>query len=508
MWAVAALLAVAAMALYASVVRHEFLHWDDHLYVTDNPVVRQGLTWSGLQWAFEGVHVGNWHPLTWVSHMLDVQLFGLEPGAHHLVNALLHAVNSSLLFVVLARMTGAPGRSLVVAVLFAVHPLHVESVAWVSERKDLSSTFFGLLMLGAYTRYATARGVVRYAAVVLSFVASLLAKPMWVTAPFLLLLLDAWPLRRAGLRRLILEKLPLAAVAAGFSMLALQAQQQGGAVASFDRIGLAARLSNAVVSFARYLGSTFWPVALSAYYPWPQGGWPAWAVLGSAVLLVAVTVVALRSMREMPWLPVGWFWFLGMLVPVIGIVQIGAQAMADRYAYAPIVGLFIATTWTAERVAGNVTRGTRARLATLAAGGAIVVALAAVTIRDLAFWRDTETLFRRAIALSGENARAHHILSQELERRGALADALEHARTAVILEGTNPRARKNLGYMLYRARRVDEAIAELEAAVALDPEYAEAYGNLAIAYGRKGWTDAAIKAMARERELAASQKGP
>jgi tetratricopeptide (TPR) repeat protein len=505
-WAAAALLAVAVMALYAPVASHEFLHWDDQLYVTDNPIVRQGLTWSGLRWAFEGFHVGNWHPLTWVSHMVDVELFGVEPGAHLLVNAFLHAVNTALLFTVLTRMTGAPGKCLVVAVLFAVHPLHVESVAWVSERKDLLSTLFGFLMLGAYARFAAAPGVLRYAAVVLAFAASLLAKPMWVTAPFLLLLLDMWPLRRAGVRRLVAEKLPLAAVAFSFSILALHAQQQGGAVASIDRVGAAARVSNALVSYVRYVGSTFWPAGLSAYYPWPQGGWPAWAIAGAAALLVVVTAVAIRLVREMPWVPVGWFWFVGMLVPVIGIVQVGAQAMADRYTYAPVVGLFMAITWTFDHVGRDVVRETRARRAALAAIGVIVVALAAVTIRDIGFWRDTETLFRRAVALSSDNARAHLILSQELEARRVLDDALVHARTAVVLDPSNSGAHKNFGYMLYRAGRIDEAIAELEFAIALNPEYAEAYGNLAIAYGRKGRIDAAARAMARERELKALQR--
>jgi tetratricopeptide (TPR) repeat protein len=498
-WSVAVALALATFALYAPVATHGFLHYDDDLYVTDNPVVRRGLSWDGVAWAFTSLEVSSWQPLTWLSHMLAVQLFGLDAGAHLLVNAGLHAANAALLFLALARLTAAPARSAVVAALFAVHPLHVESVAWLSERKDVLGTLFGFLTLGAYAGYVERPRWSRRAAVAALLALSLMAKPMWVTAPLLLLLLDAWPLRRFQAEprwRLLAEKAPLLALSAASAAVAVVAQHRSGAVVGLE-YGPGARLANAAVSYARYLGKTFRPAGLAAFYPYPAGGHAAGAVAGSAVLLAAITAVALLRRRAWPWLGVGWGWFLLTLVPVIGIVQTGMQAMADRYTYLPLVGVFIAVVWTAAEAA----RGAAARRGLAAAAALVVVALGATTHRQIGVWADQVTLFRHAIAVTGENARAELFLAQGLSAAGEREEAVVHAREAARLEPWNARAQKNLGYMLYRVGRLDDAILALERAVALDPGYAEAHGNLAVAYRLKGWSERAGREARIEADL-------
>jgi tetratricopeptide (TPR) repeat protein len=509
----AAAVALAALALYAKVRAFGFLPYDDSQYVWENPVVRQGLTWRGAGWAFRTLFFANWHPLTWLSHMLDVELFGLDAGAHHLASAAIHAANAGLLLLVLARMTGAPWPSALVAALFALHPLHVESVAWVAERKDVLSTLLGFLMLGAYGLYARRPGAAAYLLVLLCLALSLMAKPMWVTAPFLLLLLDAWPLQRwegsplapdarcpasprLPLRHLVLEKLPLLALSAGSSAITAVAQQRGGALTTVELYGPGTRLANAVLSYARYLGKALWPADLAAFYPFrPEG---ALAPLAAAVLLAAVTALAISRARSMPWLLVGWLWYLGTLVPVIGLVQVGSQAMADRYTYLPLVGVFLAAAFGLERAA---TRFPRARAAVAAATVLGLGALAAAAHFQIAHWRDQESLFRHSLAATGQNARAEHLLSQGLIAAGKLEEALPHAAAAARLDPENARAHRNLGYVLYRLGRVDEAIAALERAVALDPDDAEAHGNLGIAYGKRGRLADAMREMSIGAEL-------
>ena len=510
-----AVIVALTLAVFLQAANHQFLYFDDPQYVTENPRVRGGLTIENALWAFTATYFSNWHPLTWLSHMLDVELFGLDPRAHHLVNVLLHTTNAVLLFLVLTRLTGAVWRSVFVAALFALHPLHVESVAWVSERKDLISTLFGFLMLWAYWRYALRPGAGRYAAVAAFFVLSLLCKPMWVTAPFLLLLLDLWPLRRlkgfrlnaapesppapqSSLTRLLIEKVPLLLLSAASSAIAIVAQERGGALNSLDRLDLGARVGNALVSYALYLAKTFWPAGLAAYYPLADGGPASWQAAGAGLLLASITALALWRMRAMPWFAVGWFWFLGTLVPVIGLVQVGSQAMADRYTYLPLTGVFIAVAWGLERFG----RGRDWIQVPLKVGGVVIIAaLSVVTFRQIGYWQDHETLFRHAIAVTVNNGRAHHILSQGLTVNGKLDEALSHARESVRLDPNNPRAHKNLGYILYRLGRLDEAIAAFQHAIALQPDYAEAHGNLAIAYGKKGLTELAIQEMRIERSL-------
>jgi len=345
----ALLLAVGTAAVYLPVRSFDFCGFDDDAYVSENALVRQGLTPRGVAWAFTTFRAANWHPLTWLSHMLDVSLFGMEPGAHHLVNVAFHAANAVLLFLVLRGMTGALWGSAAVAALFALHPLHVESVAWIAQRKDVLSAFFFLLMLSAYLRYARSPSRGRLAAVTALFALGLLAKPMLVTAPFVLLLLDFWPLGRfggahpdpgtlpaghppaVGVRRAVLEKVPLFLLSALSSVVTVVAQSRGGAMVPADALPFGARAANALVACAAYLWKTFWPAGLAVYYPHTKGELPAWKIAGAAALLSALTGIAVREARRRPYLAVGWLWFLGMLVPVIGLVQVGGQAMADRY---------------------------------------------------------------------------------------------------------------------------------------------------------------------------------
>jgi tetratricopeptide (TPR) repeat protein len=484
-WGVAAALALVTGALYARAATFGFVHFDDNRYLTENPVVQAGLTWRGVAWAFTAVHASNWHPLTWLSHMLDVQLFGMSPGAHHAVNVLLHAANAALLLVVLARMTGAPWRSAVVAALFAVHPLHVESVAWVAERKDVLSTFFGLLALLAYARHAERPGPRRLAVVAALFAASLLAKPMWVTLPFLLLLLDFWPLRRVagadggegGLpgrswRELALEKLPLLALSVASSAVTVVAQHRGGALAGLD-LGLGPRLSNAAVSYLEYLGKVLWPSPLSIFYPYRPI--PAWKAAAAVLVLLAATAGALALARRLPWLAVGWCWFVGMLVPVIGLVQVGSQSLADRYTYVPIVGLFVAVVWGAHRLLACAGPAIPALLA-----AAALLALGATTWRQLGHWSTHEALFQHALEVDPENGVAHGALSEGLREQRRFQEALAHAREAVRLEPGSVRHWNNLGVSLRELGQLAEARDALQAAVQVDPRHASSWINLAL----------------------------
>ena len=352
---IAVVLAVVTLAVYAQVLGHQFISLDDDLYIRDNPVVARGLTLDGISWAFTTFHAANWHPLTWISHMVDCQLFGLHAGGHLLVNVLIHVANSLLVFFFLRRVTGTRWQSAIVAALFALHPLHVESVAWAAERKDTLSTFFGLLCLLAYAGYVAKPSWKKYLLVALWLALGLMAKPMLVTWPFVLLLLDYWPLGRLqwrpadGLKGLapawwplIREKLALFVLVGASMVVTYLAQSRGGAVRALVDAPLSLRVSNAIVSYAKYFLATFWPGDLAVYYPFATTGIPAWQVLAALILLVAVSVAVVSQITTRPYFLTGWFWFLGTLVPVIGLVQVGGQAMADRYHYLPSIGLFVA----------------------------------------------------------------------------------------------------------------------------------------------------------------------
>ena len=484
------LLALGTLLLYLPVRQHGFVVYDDPDYVTENPVVQAGLTWAGVKWAFTSLQASNWHPLTWLSHMLDCELLGLNAGAQHLVNVLFHCANSLLLFVVLRRMTRALWPSAFVAALFAWHPLHVESVAWLAERKDVLSLFLGLLALWAYTRYVEglasaaappgpARAVAphppssRYYWLAVLFLAlGLLAKPMLVTLPFVLLLLDCWPLQRfsgtGSIRtaawRLTLEKWPFFLLIAA-SCVVTFLSQQAEAVVPFERLPLGLRLENALVAYARYVLSAGWPTDLAVLYPLPQQ-LPAWQVLAATAFLVALSAGAWRARRRSPYLLVGWLWFLGTLVPVIGLVQVGDQARADRYTYLPMIGLFIALAFGIKDLAAR--WHIRPLPLGLAAGLSLAGCLVA-TAHQLRFWNDSESLFVRAIAVTTNNAVAHINLGFALQQQGHPDAALVEYRTAVAIAPRRAQAHNNLGILLDELGQRDAALAEYEEALRLKP---------------------------------------
>jgi tetratricopeptide (TPR) repeat protein len=453
-WISVALIVLAVLP-YLQVLRYDFVNFDDGAYVSENPLVQQGLTWDNIVWAFTTMSAGNWHPLTWISYMLVCQIFGVSPGAHHFVNALLHGVNTLLVFTVLRVLTGAVWRSALVAALFAVHPLHVESVAWISERKDVLSTCFGLAAIWAYAKYAKEPRLGRYAWVVFLFGLSLLSKPMLVTLPVLLLLLDIWPLRRfsATPASLFLEKLPLLGMSLASSIVTYKAQHAAGAVAPIDILPLSQRLANAIVAYVGYLMKTFWPVDLAAFYPRPDQ-LAIGSVALSLLILIGITIAVATFARSYPWLPIGWLWFLGTLVPVIGLVQVGDQSMADRYAYVPLIGIFIMIAWSLP-AAAFASPPHRQLFGTMIA--LPLIALAALSFWQIRFWKDTRTLFNHALAVTTGNFVAHNLIAGALGEQGDLAGAREHVEKALELKSYFAGAHYNLGMILLRQRDYEKA---------------------------------------------------
>ncbi len=500
----ALLLAVLVAGVLSPVLANEFLDYDDDVYVTENPQVRRGLSLAGARWALTSTEAANWFPLTRLSHQADVAWHGLDPRGHHLTNLALHAANSALLFALLRALTGALWPSLFAAALFGLHPLHVEPVAWVAERKELLALLLGLLTLVAYRRYASRPGPGRLVPVALLLALALMAKPVVVTLPFVMLLLDYWPLGRlrgpGGARvlgRLVAEKLPLLALAAAASWLTLLAQGRSGATA-MTAVAFPVRAVNAVVSCARYLGKTVWPARLSFFYPHPDGFWPAGAALGALALLVAVSVLAWRERRRRPWLGTGWLWYLGTLVPMLGLVQAGWQAMADRYAYLPLIGIFTAAAWAGSQLAAS---GRGRRLAVAAAGIAALAACAVLARAQAAVWHDSESLYAHAVAVDGDNWLARQNLGSRLIEAGKPAAALPHLEAAVRLRPGHAKAWYNLGGALYALGRHPEAIKVYEQTVALDPGYADAWANLGASHYALGNLGEALAASDRALAL-------
>jgi Flp pilus assembly protein TadD len=501
---VSLILIAATVIVYAPVGQHGFVNLDDAQYVSANPAVSGGLSARGAAWAFTTWHAGNWHPVTWLSHMLDVQLYGLNAGPHHVTSLLLHIANTVLLFGLLHRMTGALFRSAFVAALFALHPLHVESVAWVAERKDVLSTFFFLLTLGTYLAYVRRPGPSRYAAMLALFALGLMAKPMLVTLPFVLLLLDFWPLGRGLWRRQILEKLPLLALAAASSIVTFVVQQRAGAVKGLDALPLDRRLANAVVTYAAYIGKMLWPAHLAAIYPYPA--WPAgWLVAGAIVGLIAVTVLTMRAARRHPYLPVGWLWYLGTLVPVIGLVQVGSQPMADRYTYIPLVGLFVIIAW---GISDLLARWPHRRVALGVVAGLLIVGCAIAARRQVHHWRSSVALWEHAVAATAGNYRAEANLGHALAKQGRAVEAIPHYVEALRLKPDDAEAHNGLGRALAEEGRASEAIAHYSEAVRVLPDYVEARNNLGVALMGAGRNDEAARhfeeAVRIEPALAAS----
>lgn len=504
----ALLLGAITLGVFAPVRHFEFIELDDPEYVSANAAVQQGFTLAGIKWAFQPGHSGNWHPLTWLSHMADAEFFGLDAGRHHLVNVLLHSLNAALLLLVWRRLTGALWRSCFVAALFAWHPLHVESVAWIAERKDVLSGCFFILTLGAYARYVeliqadpgqSSRARRWYGGTLLLFVLGLMSKPMLVTLPFVLLLLDGWPLQRFQFgqptdfartgRRLIAEKLPFFLIVLASCLITVVAQKQGQAVISLEQLATGDRLENALSAYVKYLGRTFWPADLAIFYPHPSlpyaaaSRWAGGQIAAGGALLLVLSGVAVLRWRRAPWLATGWFWFLGTLVPVIGILQVGGQALADRYTYLPLIGIFIAVTWLAAELAG---RNQLARRALPAVGLAVVAGCAVLARRQLGHWRNGIELFTHACAVTSHNPKMQFSLGQSLFKAGRLAEATAHFRTALADDPKAPETHYALARALAEQGQVAEAVDEFQNVLSLVPGHqnaTDALGELLLARG-------------------------
>lgn len=524
-------LAALTFAVYGQMIGHGFISFDDESYITQNPIVQRGLSMDGLAWAFSSPHVYNWHPLTWLSHMADVQLFGLNAGGHHLMSLLFHIVNTLLLFLILRAMTGSLWRSAAVAALFALHPLHVESVAWASERKDVLSTLFWLLTLWFYIQYVQQPGLRRYWPVLLFYAAGLLAKQMAVTLPFLLLLLDYWPLGRllpagaapaipptpeaspggktrkrkknratlpaAALNRrerialpgvdwrrlipLVREKLPLFALAAAASILIFLVQTETGIVKSAIQYPLSARMENAVFSYAAYLVKTIFPIHLAIFYPHPGTALSFWQVGGATLLILLITVFVLRAGR--PYLVTGWFWYLGTLVPVIGLVQVGLQGMADRYTYVPLIGIFMIIAWGLPELAAG-WQPRKAALIPVAAAG--LCALTILTWFQVGRWRDNITLYSHAAAVTSGNDWAEYNLGLSLAGERRFDEALPHFQEAIRLRPGYADAYLNIGVIQALRGNLDGASANFTRVLEIEPDHVEAQRNITLALLRQG----------------------
>jgi len=503
------LLAMITLALYNPVNRHPFVNYDDDLYVTANPHVRAGLSWSSFKWALTSTEHANWHPLTWMSHELDWSLYRSNPAGHHFTSILLHGLNAILLFLLLAGATGRAGPSWFVAALFAVHPINVESVAWIAERKNVLCTAFFLLALMAWRWYAQTPDWKRYLAVAALFVGGLAAKPMVITLPFVLRLWDYWPLERAreypagatekkmarpssslSWSSLLLEKLPLLALSAASAVITLKAQHAGGAMRSIEQFPFAVRLENAICAYGMYLGKMVWPVRLAPLYPHPGNSLAAWQVALSAFLLIAITAAAVRF-RSQRYLLVGWLWFLGTLVPVIGLVQVGEGALADRYAYIPLIGIFVMIAFGAADMAATRNLGLAAQAIPAAA---ILIAFALVTHRQIGYWQSSYDLWAHALEVTQNNFVAEDNMGGALLFEGKPEEAFPHFEAAARINPRDPMSHSNVGAYLQSHGRIEEAIQQYRLAISLTSDaglLSQAYANLGAAQRTLGQEEAA-----------------
>jgi tetratricopeptide (TPR) repeat protein len=543
-WLVCALLAAAVLAVFWPALRCGFVDYDDLDYVTSNTHVQHGLNWQAVHWALTTAHAANWHPLTWVSHMLDCQLYGLQPAGHHLTSLLLHLANALLLFLLLNRLTGALWPSAWVAALFALHPLRVESVVWVAERKDVLSSFFWMLTVGAYVRYAdqfkvsnpdTFRGnssvplpqsssakaseagsnggqqfKIFYALALLFFAFGLMSKPMLVTLPFVLLLLDYWPLGRlqfgpAFSWRLIAEKIPFLLLAAASSAVTCLVQSHSGVLASLSAVSLGQRLANVPVAYVRYVAKIFWPSGLAVFYGYEH--WSFYQVAGALLLLGWMMFFVVRQRRARPYLAVGWLWFLGMLAPTIGLVQVGHQSMADRYTYLPSVGISLMAAWGLRELAAR-----RPWLLKAAATAAVLTlaACAVLTPRQIAFWRNPVALFSRAADISDQDSQTCYNVGCAVMEQGNFVRAARCFERALKVAGKNAppsflaRTKNNLGCAFLEQGRIPNAISNFESALALQPKFPQAYYNMGRAFLTNGQPDVAVDCFQRALALDSS----
>jgi tetratricopeptide (TPR) repeat protein len=521
---IALLLALLTLAVYLPVMHNSFLNFDDDDYVTNNPVVQDGLTWAGVKWAFTTWHAGNWHPITWLSHELDCELFGLNAGAQHCVNAMFHTANAVLLLLLLFRLTGAFGPSAFVAALFALHPLHVESVAWISERKDVLSTLFEVLALLAYTQYAQSTTTVQSQCVgaekvvpasgvsfvsshtsryfwlsVIYFALGLMAKPMLVTLPFVMLLLDYWPLNRIpqssipnhqlpAFWRLVFEKWPFYLLSAASCIVTFLAQRNGGLVITLQQLPLDTRLGNALLSYVTYLWKAVWPAKLAIVYPL-KNQLPWSQATAATILLAVITWLVWRARQRWPYLLVGWLWFWGTLVPVIGLVQTGGQAMADRYTYVPLVGIFIAVAFGIKDLIARFQIGIV--LPTLLAG-LVLGSCLVLTRRQVSYWHDSVSLFRHAVDVTKDNDMAHYCLGLALEEQHKWDKALIEYRKAERLAPERYETHRNFADILAQTGKPDEALAEYREAVRLNPQSASLHDNLGVTLANLSHYDEAL----------------
>jgi tetratricopeptide (TPR) repeat protein len=546
-------LAAATLIAFWQVHHFDFNNFDDDTYVTRNSHIQDGVTLQAIRWAFTTGYANFWHPMTWLSHMLDVQLFGLSPGGHHLTNLLFHIANTLLLFFVFHRMTKALWKSAFIAALFALHPLHVESVAWVAERKDVLSAFFWMLTMGAYLFYVERPGMQRYLAVMVFFVLGMMAKPMLVTLPLVMLLLDYWPLRRfeekksapdtrvevkapavAGKRKgksekgravrgavkaaepsakteqrgerkydwalirfLLREKIPFFVLTVPSSIVAFIVQQEGGAVSTIEGLPLGVRLANAFVTYILYIGKMIWPSNLAVFYPHP-GLWPLWQVGGAVLLLLVVTLLVIRGAKRFPYLPVGWLWYVGTLVPVIGLVQVGSQARADRYTYIPLIGLFLIVAWGVPELL----RGWRYRKAALGLSAALSLScLSVVTWIQVGYWQNNFTLFEHTLKVTDRNVIAYNNRGNDHLSLGNYRQAIEDYNKAIEFNPKSPEAYNNRAAAYQNLRNYKQAIEDYSKAIELNPKYAEAYNNRGGAYGILGNYRQAIEDCTKAIEL-------
>lgn len=466
-------------------------------------MVQSGITLDGIAWAFTTGYGANWHPLTWISHMVDCQLFSLDPAAHHLMNVLFHTFSTVLLFGIFHRMTGALWKSAFIAAVFALHPLHVESVAWAAERKDVLSTFFWALTIGMYVWYAGEPTVKKYLLMVLTFGLGLLSKPMLVTLPFVLLLLDYWPLNRIQLWqstedfqstsstifRLVREKIPLFVMAIASSSVTYIVQRQGGAVRSFDVLPLSIRIENAFLSYLQYLEKSFWPSGLAVFYPHPIHTMSVIGVGFSCVVLLSITLLSVRTSRKLPYVIVGWLWYIGTLVPVIGIVQVGSSAMADRYMYVPLIGISIIVAWGVSDLFKN---WQHKGIVLSAASTVALVGFGFCSHRQIGYWHDTISLFEHAQTVTQNNYIAHSNLALALTKQGKINEAMEHFKESLRINPGSGEMQSNMGSALIRQGRIAEAIACCEEAVHIRPDHPLAQYNLAYCLAAQGNISEAI----------------
>jgi tetratricopeptide (TPR) repeat protein len=547
------LLTAVTLLAFWQVNHCEFIDYDDDVYITANSHVQNGITIEGIRWAFTTSHANFWHPLTWISHMLDVQLYGSSPRGHHLTSLLLHIANTLMLFLVFHRMTKTLWQSAFVAALFALHPLHVESVAWVADRKDVLSTAFWMLTMGAYLLYVERPGLLKYLAVVLFFALGLMAKPMLVTLPFVLLLLDFWPLHRfeqkkpapdirpevkepaseekqkgkskkkhavkdtvktlqlatktaqtaevsfpwERIRPLLWEKIPLFALTVLASIAAFIAQQKGGAVGSIEAFPLSARVSNALVSYILYIAKMIWPGNLALVYPHP-GVWPLWQVLGAVFIFITVTFLAIRWAKRFPFLPVGWLWYVGTLVPVIGLVQVGSHGRADRYTYVPLIGLFIIAAWGIPEL---LKRWRFRKKVLVALSASILAGLFMVTRTQVGYWQNSITLFDHTLNVTDHNGLIHNNRGAVYSGLGYPARAIEDFNRAIEIYPNDAAAYNNRGIAYGKLGNRSQAISDFNRAIEIDPNYAAAYNNRGNAYGNLGDHAEAISDFNRAIEI-------